>query len=151
MYSKKSFVFISSVAVYGLDFGHNISENHPLQAVDPYGKSKIEAEKYLKKWSEEKNVNLTILRLPLIIGKNAPGNLNSIKKAIKNRYYFRINDGKAKRSMVLAEDVAKIIIKASEIGGIFNLTDGYHPALREIELKIAKFIALSFCRQFPPE
>jgi nucleoside-diphosphate-sugar epimerase len=34
--------------------------------------------------------------------------------------------------MVLAEDIAKYILKAAEIGGIFNLTDGYHPSFAEL-------------------
>src|SRR5688500_5151688 len=34
-------VFISSVSVYGLSTGNNISENEPLRATDPYGLSKI--------------------------------------------------------------------------------------------------------------
>lgn len=44
----KSFVFISSVAVYGLDQGNNIKESHPLNAKDPYGLSKIQAEEIVQ-------------------------------------------------------------------------------------------------------
>ncbi len=40
--------------------------------------------------------------------------------------------------MVLAEDVAKIIPKVAEIGGIYNLTDGYHPSFKELSMLIAK-------------
>ena len=60
--------------------------------------------------------------------------------AIKKGYYLNIAGGKARKSMVLAEDVAKIILKASEIGGIYNLTDGYHPNFFELSNAIAKQI-----------
>ena len=61
----KYFVFISSVSVYGLSEGIEIDENYPLNASDPYGLSKIEAEKIILNWCAEKNIICTILRLPL--------------------------------------------------------------------------------------
>ena len=42
----KALVFISTVAVYGRDFGELITELHPLNGNTPYAKSKIMAEKY---------------------------------------------------------------------------------------------------------
>ena len=152
-----NFIFISSVSVYGLNFGINIDENTKLMALDPYGKSKILAENIIQKWCIDNNIKCTILRLPLVVGKNPPGNLKSMIKAIKNRYYFNIDNGMARKSMVLAEDVAKFIIPSSNIPGIYNLTDGYHPSFNElsslignqlyinklpnIDLKLAKIIA----------
>lgn len=134
----KSFVYISSVAVYGLDQGVGIDENVPLQAKDPYGLSKILAEQLVLEWCERNNVICTILRLPLLVGENPPGNLGAMILAINKGYYFNIAGGKAKKSMVLAEDVAKIILKVSEIGGIYNLTDGYHPNFFELSNAISK-------------
>jgi len=63
----KAFVFISSVAVYGLETGTLITEDHPLLANDPYGKSKINAERLVLHWCEKNKVICTILRLPLIV------------------------------------------------------------------------------------
>jgi len=132
------FVFISSVAVYGKNIGNNIDESHPLQAKDPYGKSKIEAENLIINWCKQNNVICTIFRLPLLIGKNAPGNFGAMVKAIEKGYYFNIGKGTARKSMVLAEDVASLIIKAAAIGGIYNLTDGIHPSFNELSLAISK-------------
>lgn len=134
----KRFVFISSVAVYGLNQGVGIDENAPLQAKDPYGLSKILAEQLVLEWCERNNVICTILRLPLLVGENPPGNLGAMILAINKGFYFNIAGGKAKKSMVLADDVAKIILKASEIGGIYNLTDGNHPDFFELSNAIAK-------------
>ena len=128
----KCFVFISSVSVYGIEFGNKIAENHSLLALDPYGFSKIEAEKIVLEWCKKHNVICTILRLPLVVGSNPPGNLGSMIRAIQNGYYFNIASGNARKSMVLASDVAKYILKAAETGGIFNLTDGYHPSFYEL-------------------
>ncbi len=58
-------------------------------------------------------------------------------KGIKRGYYFNISGNDARKSMVLADDVAKIIPKVEAIGGIYNLTDGYHPSLKELSLLIS--------------
>lgn len=134
----KQFVFISSVAVYGKEFGDNILETEMLNAKDSYGVSKIQAERVVLDWCEQHNVTCTILRLPLLVGKNPPGNLGAMIKAIQKGYYFNISGGKAKKSMVLAEDVARFIPLIAPIGGIFNLTDGYHPNFSELSSTLSK-------------
>jgi len=126
------FVYISSVSVYGKDFGSEIDENTPLGAVDPYGLSKIEAERIVSLWCKEHDVVCTILRLPLLVGPSPIGNLGTMIEGIQKGFYFNIAGGKAKKSMVLAEDVAKSILKIAQIGGIYNLTDGYHPSFAEL-------------------
>jgi len=133
----KSFIFISTVAVYGLNQGNNINEKAPLLAKDPYGLSKIQAEHLVLDWCQKNNVIFTILRLPLLVGENPPGNLGAMIKGIQKGYYFNIAGGQARKSMVLANDVATVLLKASEIGGIYNLTDGYHPNFYELSTAIA--------------
>lgn len=134
----KQFVFISSVSVYGLEFGIAINEEHRLEAKDAYGVSKIEAENLIMEWCKKHNVVCTILRLPLLVGENPPGNLGAMIKAIEKRYYFNIGGGKAKKSMVLAQDVASFIPKVAIIGGTYNLTDGHHPDFNELSSAISK-------------
>lgn len=134
----KAFVFISSVSVYGKSTGICIDENTPLLATDAYGQSKIQTEELVINWCKQHTVICTIFRLPLIIGKNAPGNLGAMIKGIDKGYYLNIAGGKARKSMVLATDVAKTILKSSKIGGIYNLTDGVHPSFEMLSTAIAK-------------
>ena len=131
------FVFISTVAVYGLETGENIGEDTQLLGTSPYAISKIRAELFLIDWCKKHNIILTILRLPLVVGPGAPGNFGSMLKAIRKGYYFRIGNGRARRSMVLASDVAEIISHASEIGGIYNLNDGKNPSFKELDSYLA--------------
>lgn len=133
----KFFIFISTVAVYGLEEGTMINEESPRLATDPYGKSKIQAEQLVQDWCFKNNVICTILRLPLIAGPNPPGNLKSMINGIKKGYYFNIAHGKARKSIVLAKDVAHIIPIAAAIGGTYNLTDNYHPSFAELAKLIA--------------
>lgn len=134
----KQFIFISSVSVYGQEFGKGINEEHQLEAKDPYGLSKIKAEVLVNKWCKKHNVVCTILRLPLLVGENPPGNLGTMIKAIYKGYYFNIGGGKSKKSMVLAMDVASFIPIVAPIGGIYNLTDGFHPSFYELSVAISK-------------
>jgi GlcNAc-P-P-Und epimerase len=134
----QKFIFISTVAVYGLENGYLIEETQPLNGNSPYAKSKILAEDFLLEWGKKNNVQIIILRLPLLLGENPPGNLGAMIKAIRKGYYFRIGDGSTRRSMVLADDVGKLIASDNLKPGIFNLTDGYHPSFKEIEHAIAK-------------
>lgn len=142
----KKFVYISSVSVYGVYNGSNVSEEDKLLANDPYGLSKILAERITLDWCKKNNVICTILRLPLLLGINPPGNLKSMLNAIKKGYYFNIAGGSARKSMVLASDVSKYIVRASEVGGIFNLTDGYHPNFKEL----SQLISLQLGKKFVP-
>lgn len=143
----KAFVFISTVAVYGKESGVNISEDTPLLANDPYGLSKVQAEQLVLDWCKRNNVVCTILRLPLLAGANPPGNLGTMIKGVKRGYYFNIAGGRAQKSMVLASDVAQCILKVSEIGGVYNLTDGYHPTFNEL----SRTISLQLGREFVPD
>jgi nucleoside-diphosphate-sugar epimerase len=128
--------YISSVAVYGVKAGSEINENNPLRGSTPYAKSKIAAEQYLVDWGSSNSVRVTILRLPLVASIDPPGNLGAMKKAIEKGYYFRLGVGNARKSMVWAADVAKIIPGCFETTGIFNITDGRDPTIRELDTAI---------------
>ena len=129
----KQFIFISTVAVYGLDSGEMITETHPIQPTSAYALSKVKAEKYLHEWCKTNNVKLVILRLPLIAGESAPGNFGRMEMAIKKGYYFRIGSGSSRKSIVAASDVAKFISQIPNESGIFNLTDGVNPRICDLE------------------
>lgn len=137
-HKPKSFIFISSVAVYGVDTGILISESSPTNGITPYAKSKIMAENWLIEWAEKRNITLGILRLPLVAGKNPPGNLGLMVNGIKTGKYLSIGKANVNKSIVWSEDIASIIPKLFELGGIYNLTDGYHPTFSELEAVISK-------------
>lgn len=137
----ESLVFISSVAVYGVGSGNLLDEETPLNATDPYGLSKIKAEEAVLAWGQRHKVKIGILRLPLVAGPKAPGNLKKMLKALKSGYYFQIGKGEARKSMVCATDVAAIVPSVSSVGGVYNLTDGYHPSFAELTLLFSKKIS----------
>ncbi|HLT72985.1 MAG TPA: NAD-dependent epimerase/dehydratase family protein [Cyclobacteriaceae bacterium] len=145
----RSIILISSVSVYGLTEGVGIGEDHPLEANDAYGRSKLQAENLALSWCEQNKVPLTILRLPLIAGPNPPGNLGTMIRGIKSGYYVNIGGGKARKSMVMAADVANILPEAAAHPGIYHLTDGHHPSLKELGQRIAAQLGTRPPRSMP--
>lgn len=133
----KSLIFISTVAVYGLDYGEMITEEEPLKGETPYAKSKIMAEEFLIKWCADNNVVLTILRPSLLAGKNAPGNLGAMVKGIKKGFYLNIAGGKVRKSILMAEDIARLLPLVADKGGTFNVCDTRQPTFGELSVSVA--------------
>jgi len=115
----KQFVFISTVAVYGVQ------------------------------WCSKNDVIMTIFRLPLVVGLDPPGNLGKMINGLRKGFYFNVAGGSAKKSMVLASDVAKFVLKASEVGGIYNLTDRYHPSFFELSNNLSNQLGRSKPKNLP--
>jgi nucleoside-diphosphate-sugar epimerase len=133
----QSFIFISTVAVYGLESGDNISEDAPLNGNTPYALSKIAAEKFLKEWSEENKVKLSILRPSLIAGKDAPGNLGAMVNGLKSGRYLSIKDVHARKSVLMVDDISYLVERLNNKSGIFNICDDTHPTFKQLETVIA--------------
>jgi len=70
--SVKQVIYLSTMAVYGdieVDF---ISENTIINNPNLYGSSKYSGENNIKETCKNKNVRLSIIRLPGVVGKNMP-------------------------------------------------------------------------------
>lgn len=136
--TPKALIFISTVAVYGCEYGDLITEEHPLEGTTPYAESKIMAEKYLTEWCAKNGVRLGILRPSLLAGKNAPGNLGAMVNGIKKGFYMNIAGGKVVKSILMAEDIARLVPLVAEKGGVYNVCDTRQPSFGEISMSVAK-------------
>lgn len=134
----KALVFISTVAVYGCEFGDMITEEHLLEGKTPYAASKIQAEQYLTEWCAKNNVTLGILRPSLLAGKNAPGNLGAMVNGVKKGFYMNIAGGKVIKSILMAEDIANLVPLVAEKGGVYNVCDTNQPSFGQISQSVAK-------------
>ena len=145
----KAFIFVSTVAVYGCDCGENITEDHPLNGMTPYALSKIQAEQYLQEWCNKHHVTLGIIRPSLIAGPNPPGNLGAMINGIRNGKYFSIAGGRARKSVLMVQDIANLIPLLAEKGGIYNVCDTYQPTFRELESVICRQLGKSMPLSIP--
>ena len=136
--TPRAFIFISTAGVYGIENGNYVTEDTPLLGEQPYQKSKIMAEEFLTKWSAKNGVVLGILRPSLMVGHNAPGNLGAMVNGIRTGKYLSINHGKARKSLLMAEDIAHLVPLVAEKGGVYNVCDDEHPSFGQLEELIAK-------------
>jgi nucleoside-diphosphate-sugar epimerase len=136
--APKSFVFISTVAVYGCECGENITEDYPLNGNTPYALSKIKAEQYLQEWCRQHDVILSILRPSLLAGPNPPGNLGAMVNGIKTGRYVSIAGGKARKSILMVQDIAHLVSLLIDKGGIYNVCDDEYPSFNQLEVLISK-------------
>jgi len=119
----KHFVFMSTVAVYGIENGvmHENSECHPLTE---YGKSKLKAEKELRKLEDE-SYKVSIVRPPIVNGYNPPGNMKSLVNLVNKVPVLPFGNINNKRSMVYIGNLCHLVdevIKQKE-SGIFLASD----------------------------
>jgi nucleoside-diphosphate-sugar epimerase len=133
----RTFVLASTVAVYGVEEGHLLDETTPRRAVDPYGLTKRQAEDLVLEWGERHAVRTSVIRLPLVWGPGAPGNLGRMVQAIAAGRYLGVGGGEARRSLVRLADVVDTLPRLEEAGGVFHLTDGHHPSFAELEAALA--------------
>ena len=136
--APKAIIFISTMSVYGDVAGSNSTEETPLRGDSPYADSKIKAEQYLTDWCSKNSVVLGILRPSLLAGEGAPGNLGAMVNGIKTGKYLSIAGGKAKKSILMAEDIANLVPLVAKKGGVYNVCDDYNPSFGELEASIAK-------------
>lgn len=134
----KAFVFISTMSVYGDVHGDMGTESTPLCGDSPYADSKIKAEQYLTEWCNKHHVVLGILRPSLLAGKGAPGNLGAMINGIRTGAYLSIAGGKAKKSVLMVDDIAHLVPLVAEKGGVYNVCDDHNPSFGELEKVIAE-------------
>jgi nucleoside-diphosphate-sugar epimerase len=128
----ESFVLISSASVYGKITGNLIDESAHLLATSEYAKSKRDSEILVAEWCDKHNVDLTIVRLPLVVGVGAPRALGQLINAIRKRRFVIPGDGCARKSVTLATDVADWLVNNPSLRGTFNLTDQQDPTYAQV-------------------
>lgn len=119
----KQFVFISTVAVYGED-EEKLDENTICNPATTYGKSKLEAEKKLLELNDD-NFVVSIIRPPMIYGKDAPGNIASLVKLVKKVPIIPLGGICNKRSFVSVQNLCHMIdeVIIQRENGIFLASD----------------------------
>ncbi|NLP15368.1 NAD-dependent epimerase/dehydratase family protein [Acetivibrio saccincola] len=101
----KSFIFLSSMSVYGLEKGI-IDKNTPAKPGTAYGKSKIEAEELIMKLQDQ-SFKLAIIRPPMVYGKGCKGNYPRLAKLALKTPFFP--NTKNKRSMIYIDNLSEFV------------------------------------------
>lgn len=126
----KRFVFISSIAVNGVDSGYQpFTPNDKPKPIDVYGRLKLAAENDLIEICKNTKMSLTIIRPPLIYGAGAPGNFRTLCNMLNGRVplpFGGITDNK--RSYVSVDNFVDFVQMAALHNNakneIFLVSDG---------------------------
>jgi UDP-glucose 4-epimerase len=101
----KQFILLSTMSVYGKVVGH-ITKETKEAPVNSYGKSKLQADEYIKKLADD-SFKFACVRPPMVYGKGCKGNYQSLRKfALKSPvfpYY------KNERSMIFIGNLCEFI------------------------------------------
>ena len=135
----KHFVFLSTLSVYGLSTG-TITADTPTKPTTYYGQSKLEAESMLASLSGS-GFEVAILRVPMVYGKNCPGNYSRLCKLVKIMPIFP--DYENARSLISIENLCEFLLDVIENkienkkGGLFFPMDERPVSTTELALGIA--------------
>lgn len=107
-----TFLFTSTMAVYGPPPFENISEEAKPNPDTDYGRTKLAAEKSLAEIRPARSV--IVLRPSLVYGPGDRGNMLPLIRQILKRRYFHIGEASARKSVIYAADLAQVIESALE-------------------------------------
>ena len=92
----KKIIFLSSVSVYGIKKDKVIYEDSSFSKPDLYGLSKRIGEINFEKISNEKNINVIVLRLSTVVGQNCHSTfLSRLSENIKKKNKINIYNSKS--------------------------------------------------------
>ena len=120
LYGKKNvkFIFLSSFAVYEELTKPTLLDEDKTKTIphNEYGISKLAAEKYIKVYHQEKNINVYILRLANVYGPGMTQTTRSIiydciKSIQSNKPIIVDGDGKQMRDFIYIDDIIQAITK----------------------------------------
>lgn len=107
-YGVKKIVFSSSASVYGMPERMPITEEFPLQAMNPYGRTKLMIEEILRDiYAADKDWGIVLLRYFNPIGAHESGRIGEDPKGIPNNlmpYLTQVAVGKREKLYIFGND-----------------------------------------------
>ena len=132
----RKFIFLSSLSVFDTSgISVIIDDKTEPCPINDYGKTKYIAEQELIKLATKSDVELHIVRTPLVVGASAPGNLKSLLKLLNSPLPFPLVAKTRHRSFITIGSLAKYC------GLILN--QPHNPGVTEINLANTPAIKLS--------
>ena len=155
----KRFIFLSTIKVNGESTGNNnqnsIFTNKDIpNPQDAYSTSKLEAEKLLWEISAKTNLEVVVVRLPLVYGYGSKGNLAKLIKLINSGMFLPFSLINNKRSLIGIDNLVDLLVRCIEHpdakSKTFLVSDGEDLSTPELLKNIASAMGRSaFMFPFP--
>jgi UDP-glucose 4-epimerase len=129
-FGVKKIIYASTCAVYGIPIYVPVDEDHPLNAISPYGVSKQTVERYLYAYHDMFGLNYCVLRYSNVYGprQDAAGGeagvvsifTHQMRSGLQPKIY---GDGSKTRDYIYVKDVvrANLLAMESKETGIYNI------------------------------
>lgn len=131
----KRIVFVSSIKAMGEGDPRCLDEASSARPETAYGRAKLAAEELLLA-AGGSGMEICILRLPLVYGRDNKGNIPRMIAAIDRGRFPPLPDVPNKRSMVHVDDVVQALLLAAQrpeaVGRTYIVTDGQTYSTRQI-------------------
>jgi UDP-glucose 4-epimerase len=168
-YGIKYFIQSSTAAVYGNFKGDLADENSPTLPISPYGKSKLDFEEKLQRYTEDSDIRSTSLRFFNVLGSSGkslrdksrtnilPKIIDAISKGEKPKIFgtdYPTPDGTCVRDYVHVEDVAyahtlaAARIVSTNLPPVMNLGTGKGHSVLEVIRKVEEVLGVSIDVEF---
>ncbi len=140
----KRFIYLSSIKVNGeiTETGQSFVPDDTFVPDDPYGLSKYEAEQGLLALAKETNMEVVIIRPPLVYGPGVKANFHSMMRWIYKGVPLPFGAVYNQRSLVALDNLVSFIIHCIDhpkaANGVFLISDGEDVSTTELLQKVAK-------------
>ena len=138
----KKVIYLSTIATISANPDIPLTEDAPYKASQPYGESKIEAEKVAREY-RKKGLKIAILRPGLVYGEYEPHALERLIRMIRLRV-FPVLASEKKMHMTCVHTVVDVMMIAlaneAAYDGVFNIADKEVLTIKELGDYIAKII-----------
>lgn len=133
----RRFVFVSSIKAVGeSSAGRPITEADEPAPTDPYGISKLEAERALIDYGRESGLEIVIVRPPLVYGPGVRANFLQLMSAIAKGVPLPLGSIAARRSLLFVDNLADALVHCTTdpraVGETFHVTDGRDLSVSEL-------------------
>lgn len=140
------FLYVSSVGVYGHGSHRDADESTPVRPDTPFSRSKAEAERIVLEGHRRGDWTGIVLRHRFVYGEGDEAVLPRLIRAAR-KYRLWVGGGRARLSLVLAEDFAEVVRRMallprealpSDEEPTFHVTDGQPISYREVITEICR-------------
>jgi nucleoside-diphosphate-sugar epimerase len=139
----RRFVFVSSIGVNGaLTLHKPFDSEDRAQPHSPYAQSKYEAELGLQALAAKTDMEVVIIRPPLVYGPGAPGNFGSLMRWLRRGIPLPLGAIHNKRSLVALDNLVDLIVTClanpAAANRIFLVSDGEDVSTTELLHRIGQ-------------
>jgi nucleoside-diphosphate-sugar epimerase len=138
----KHFVFLSSCHAVAAESGAILNAETTPRPLSAYGRSKLEAERAIRKALSNTACAWTILRPPLVYGKGNKANFGLLLKLVSSGIPLPLGSVRNRRSFIYVENLVDVIVAClgnpKAFGKTYLPSDGEDVSTPELIRKIAK-------------